>query len=159
LGEESEVWEIGDVAFYGTSLRYVRIPASVKFIDRDCFGRCTLLSHVVFEGECEVEELGLGAFSGINLESISVPFVPVKTPESGCDLKSLRRVIHWEWMREREGKPTVILVRKSEHDIVSTSRDLGSTSAGSPPSVARLLDMTAKRQKLVRPVRTIKTKK
>ena len=74
FAESSQLREIGERAFYKTSITEVQIPASVQSIGWAAFVNCYSLSSIVFAEGSQLKEIGEWAFYDCeNLKSITIP--------------------------------------------------------------------------------------
>jgi hypothetical protein len=70
----SRLREIEDAAFFSCSdLRGLAVPASVEIIGDRCFQNCSRLCRVTFEGISRLRRIGGLAFSGCNIDAITIP--------------------------------------------------------------------------------------
>lgn len=70
------------------------IPASVREIGTDAFCNCKNLKRICFQGDCELEKLGDGCFSGSGLEEfVAPPRLRRIGSAAFCGCASLRRVV------------------------------------------------------------------
>ena len=67
------VEEIGEHAFYNSSLKSIHIPATVKSIGQYTFLYCRSLSSVTFDENCQVTEIKTQTFSTTSLTTITLP--------------------------------------------------------------------------------------
>jgi hypothetical protein len=66
--------EIGDAAFSGCSeLTEFTVPSSVEIIGDRCFENCCHLATVTLEEVSQLRKIGASAFSGCNLNSLTIP--------------------------------------------------------------------------------------
>lgn len=72
--EEYTVTGIGEQAFCNnTFVTSVSIPATVKTIGYNAFKNCGNLTSLTFEGESQLEHIGLSAFNNTVLKTIDIP--------------------------------------------------------------------------------------
>ena len=72
--EGSQLERIGDMAFMGTVITEITIPATVTEIGKEAFSYCQSLAKVTFEEGTSLTELADGVFSDCyRLESITIP--------------------------------------------------------------------------------------
>ncbi len=82
-GTDYNVTSIGDMAFSGTGLTSVTIPASVESIGEGAFAVSGNLSSVNFADNSNLTSIGESAFTNTGLESITIP-ASVKSIEGGA---------------------------------------------------------------------------
>ena len=63
--------QIGDYAFFGTSIESIRIPGTVNSIGKGAFANCKKLKTVTLNKG--LKEIGSSAFFGTSVESITIP--------------------------------------------------------------------------------------
>lgn len=93
--------EIGEQAFYGTSIESITIPSTVEKIGRYAFHNCNNLKTVTLnEG---LKSIGRGAFNGTSIESIEMTSTVEKVERFAFyDCKNLKRVTLNERLKEVE---------------------------------------------------------
>ena len=91
--------EIGEQAFYGTSIEGITIPSTVEKIGRYAFHNCNNLKTVTLnEG---LKSIGRGAFSGTSIESIEMTSTVEKIERFAFyDCKNLKTVTLNEGLKE-----------------------------------------------------------
>ena len=89
----SQVREIGELAFYDTSVVLVDIPNDVRVLRGYCFSNCCCLRHVTFGASSKLERINTGAFYRTSIESIDIPDSVVEILDvCFSDCKKLRYV-------------------------------------------------------------------
>ena len=71
--EGSQLVEIGENAFYNTSIAEVQIPSSVQTIRKGAFGWCDNLKRVSFAADSQLREIKESAFSSTKLAKVQIP--------------------------------------------------------------------------------------
>jgi hypothetical protein len=70
----SRLRELGEGAFsHSTQLAAFVVPSSVEIIGDRCFENCSVMSSITFEEMAKLKRIGVRAFSGCQLNSITIP--------------------------------------------------------------------------------------
>ena len=79
---------LGKMAFYGTGIAQVVVPATVTVIHEKCFCHCASLVSVTFENGSKLQELGVKAFGYAKITEIELPPKTVKITGAfyGCEM-------------------------------------------------------------------------
>jgi hypothetical protein len=94
FGTGSRLREIGEAAFaHSESLPGLILPSSVEIIGDRCFEECSRMSSITFEENSRLKRIGGRAFSGCQLNSITIPASTQEIDGSaflGCPLIDVR---------------------------------------------------------------------
>ena len=95
--------KIGNHWFWGSKVRRVKIPASVKEIGVDVFFKCKNLKSVVFAENSWLEKIGPWSFSNTGIEKITVPKNVTEIEEGAFyQCEELREVVFEEGSKLKE---------------------------------------------------------
>ena len=73
FGHSSSLKRIGIESLYGSDLREIHIPDSVRELCAKCFYQCDSLSRVTFGESSSLKKIGKDAFSKTGVRQIHLP--------------------------------------------------------------------------------------